>query len=76
MFNKKIPCRYCTRTHTVKKHGTARSGYQRYWCNHCRRTFQMKYIYSAYRLYVEDAEVFKQQQALEQGRKETEIYSA
>ncbi|SQI40957.1 Transposase and inactivated derivatives [Leminorella richardii] len=46
MFNKRIDCRYCQQTEFVKKHGVARSGYQRYYCSSCRRTFQAKYIYT------------------------------
>ena len=50
MFREKVPCRYCHQTGTVKKHGTARSGHQRYMCSSCNRTFQVKYIYHAYKL--------------------------
>lgn len=50
MFKQKVPCRHCHRTDAIKKHGTARSGYQRYLCGACGRTFQVKYIYQAYKL--------------------------
>ncbi|SQI44043.1 Transposase and inactivated derivatives [Leminorella richardii] len=52
MLKEKVPCRYCHQADSVKKHGTARSGYQRYLCNTCGRTFQIKYIYHAYKPYV------------------------
>ncbi|SQI36590.1 Transposase and inactivated derivatives [Leminorella richardii] len=48
MFKVKVqpPCRHCQQTQHVKRHGTARSGYQRYYCQSCKRTFQIKYIYA------------------------------
>ncbi|MBK5142608.1 IS1 family transposase [Budviciaceae bacterium BWR-B9] len=49
MFNKRIVCRYCFKGNAIKKHGTAPSGYQRYLCGHCKRTFQGEYIYNAYK---------------------------
>lgn len=48
MFRKKVDCRYCNQSVNIRKHGTARSGYQRYYCGLCQRTFQIKYIYNAY----------------------------
>ncbi|WP_260676936.1 IS1/IS1595 family N-terminal zinc-binding domain-containing protein [Limnobaculum zhutongyuii] len=44
MFNKRVVCRYCFKGNAVKKHGTAPSGYQRYLCGHCKRTFQGEYL--------------------------------
>lgn len=49
MFKRRVCCRYCSRTNAVKKHGTAPSGYQRYRCGHCQKTFQINYIYQAYK---------------------------
>ncbi len=48
MFRKKVDCRYCNQNDLIRKHGTGRTGYQRYYCGHCQRTFQIKYIYNAY----------------------------
>lgn len=48
MFNKKVECKYCHRSHGVRKHGTGHSGYQRYRCVFCRKTFQIKYVYMVY----------------------------
>ncbi|SQI43516.1 Transposase and inactivated derivatives [Leminorella richardii] len=45
MFNKKILCRHCGSCEGIIKHGSGKSGYQRYRCLSCRRTFQAKYIY-------------------------------
>lgn len=47
MINK-IKCPYCDITDNVRKHGFGRSGYQRYYCACCRKTFQSKYIYSGW----------------------------
>ncbi|MBK5071778.1 IS1 family transposase [Budviciaceae bacterium CWB-B4] len=49
MFKRRIYCRYCSRSNAIKKHGTAPSGYQRYLCGHCQKTFQENYIYQAYK---------------------------
>ncbi|GKX54853.1 hypothetical protein SOASR030_09650 [Leminorella grimontii] len=48
MFKKRTPCRYCHDTQSVRKHGKGRAGYQRFYCVNCSRTFQVKYVYSAY----------------------------
>ncbi|WP_373876089.1 IS1/IS1595 family N-terminal zinc-binding domain-containing protein [Pragia fontium] len=48
MLKKTVSCRYCSQT-TVKKHGMALSGYQRYLCSQCKRTFQLKHVYNTYR---------------------------
>ena len=39
-----VPCRYCTHTQFVQKHGKARTGVQRYLCTDCNRSFQHKYL--------------------------------
>lgn len=41
-------CPYCDTVTPIRKHGKARSGLQRYLCFSCRRTFQSRYIYTAY----------------------------
>ncbi|AKJ42408.1 IS1/IS1595 family N-terminal zinc-binding domain-containing protein [Pragia fontium] len=38
-------CHHCSRMDSVRKHGLARSGIQRYYCISCRKTFQVHYIY-------------------------------
>ncbi|WP_159566326.1 IS1/IS1595 family N-terminal zinc-binding domain-containing protein [Budvicia diplopodorum] len=38
-------CHHCDETNSVRKHGKARSGIQRYYCSACRKTFQVKYLY-------------------------------
>ena len=48
LFQPKVKCRYCHKTEYVKRHGKGRSGYQRYRCLECRKTFQDKYIYNVY----------------------------
>lgn len=48
LFQPKVKCRYCNNTEYVKRHGKGRSGYQRYRCLACQKTFQDKYIYNVY----------------------------
>ncbi|MBK5143708.1 hypothetical protein I2494_08265 [Budviciaceae bacterium BWR-B9] len=38
-------CHYCGRCDCTKRHGTGRTGLQRYYCMNCRRTFQTTYVY-------------------------------
>lgn len=38
-------CHLCGQFNCVRKHGFARSGFQRYYCTSCKRTFQINYIY-------------------------------
>ncbi|WP_425482131.1 transposase [Budvicia diplopodorum] len=40
------PCRHCSKTGNIKRHGRGTAGYQRYFCTSCSRTFQTKYIYN------------------------------
>lgn len=47
-------CPYCNERSGVRKHGRARTGLQRYYCSHCRRTFQVKYIYHIYKNRIEE----------------------
>lgn len=42
-------CRYCGRVEYVRLHGKAKSGIVRYRCLACKRSFQIKYIYEAYK---------------------------
>lgn len=44
-----VKCRYCQQTQPVRKHGTSRSGFPRYYCQLCRRTFQINYRYNAHK---------------------------
>ncbi|GKX52780.1 transposase [Budvicia aquatica] len=47
--NKTYPiCPNCNKGANVRKHGKARSGLPRYFCNHCQKAFQNQYIYLAY----------------------------
>ncbi|WP_415270875.1 transposase-like zinc-binding domain-containing protein [Leminorella richardii] len=48
LFLPEVKCRYCGKSDSVRKHGKGRSGYPRYKCMDCNKTFQTKYIYSAY----------------------------
>ncbi|PHI28837.1 IS1/IS1595 family N-terminal zinc-binding domain-containing protein [Budvicia aquatica] len=41
-------CPSCHKAANVRKHGKARSGLPRYFCNHCQKAFQNQYIYIAY----------------------------
>ncbi|AWH88930.1 transposase-like zinc-binding domain-containing protein [Limnobaculum parvum] len=38
-------CHHCSEADSVKKHGIAKSGHQRYYCALCKKTFQTNYIY-------------------------------
>lgn len=38
-------CHHCGEINSVRKHGKARSGIQRYYCSVCRKTFQVQYLY-------------------------------
>ncbi|SFC32334.1 hypothetical protein SAMN02745723_10272 [Pragia fontium DSM 5563 = ATCC 49100] len=43
----KTPCRFCGEVEGVRKHGSGKSTkIQRYYCTHCAKTFQAKYIYN------------------------------
>lgn len=48
MRNRKIACRYCNQTETVKKHGRGHAGYQRFRCIACKKCFQLEYAYTAW----------------------------
>lgn len=50
LFRPKVKCRYCEQSSTVKMHGKVRTGYQRYRCTACQKTFQGKYIYMSYHM--------------------------
>ena len=49
MLTIEVECRYCQQTQPVHKHGTGRAGFSRYYCQHCRRTFQMNYRCNAHK---------------------------
>ena len=38
-------CHHCGEKNSVRKHGIARTGVQRFYCMACKRSFQDKYIY-------------------------------
>lgn len=59
MYNRKVECRYCHQKSGTRKHGTGRSGYQRYRCTLCGRTFQNKYIYIAYKAETQEEVVMR-----------------
>lgn len=42
-----VKCPFCEQTAPVKKHGLGNSGYQRYRCQLCSRSFQLDYQYRA-----------------------------
>jgi transposase-like protein len=43
----KVSCRFCKNTDSVRKHSMGSTGYQRYRCLDCKRTFQLNYVYKA-----------------------------
>jgi transposase-like protein len=44
-----VQCRFCNQTEHVRKHGTGVTGFQRFRCIECKRSFQLDYIYEAYK---------------------------
>ncbi|WP_415679760.1 IS1 family transposase, partial [Vibrio ordalii] len=40
-----VQCRFCNQTEHVRKHGTGVTGFQRFRCIECKRSFQLDYIY-------------------------------
>ncbi len=44
-----VPCRFYGETQPVRKHGTGSTGYQRFRCLDCKRTFQLDYAYEAWK---------------------------
>ncbi|WP_144413140.1 IS1 family transposase [Pragia fontium] len=45
-MNNSFPiCHHCNHATQVKKHGKSRTGFQRYYCLVCRKTFQTRYVY-------------------------------
>lgn len=42
-------CKLCNSENTVRKHGRGRSGYPRFYCSNCKKTFQLNYVYNAYK---------------------------
>ncbi len=45
-----VNCRFCNQTEHVRKHGISVSGFQRFRCLECKRSFQLDYAYEAYKL--------------------------
>ncbi|GKX53955.1 hypothetical protein SOASR030_00670 [Leminorella grimontii] len=45
----KPACRHCGLVSDVRLHGKAKSGMTRYRCMACKKSFQLKYIYGAYK---------------------------
>ncbi len=44
-----VNCRFCNQTEHVRKHGISVSGFQRFRCLECKRSFQLNYAYEAYK---------------------------
>ena len=44
-----VHCRFCNQTESVRKHGTGTAGFQRFRCLDCKRSFQLDYVYRAYK---------------------------
>lgn len=44
-----VSCRYCHQIEPVRKHGSGKTGFPWYYCQDCRRTFQLNYRYNAYK---------------------------
>ncbi|KAA9001169.1 hypothetical protein FJU30_07940 [Affinibrenneria salicis] len=44
----KIACRYGQQTDPIRKHGTGKVKFSRYYCQYCRRTFQVNNLYNAH----------------------------
>lgn len=49
-----VHCRYCQQAGPVRKHGFGKTGTPRYYCQDCRRTFQLDYRYNAHKPGVKD----------------------
>ncbi len=49
MSKNQVLCRFCKKSETIRKHGKGRSGYPRYFCTTCNKTFQLDFIYKAYK---------------------------
>ena len=44
-----VNCRFCQQAESVRKHGLGTTGFQRFRCLDCKRTFQLNYAYEAYK---------------------------
>ncbi|HHP0494763.1 IS1 family transposase [Vibrio harveyi] len=42
-----VQCRFCNKTEPVRKHGKGHSGFSRFRCIECRKSFQLDYVYEA-----------------------------
>ncbi|MBP9643203.1 MAG: IS1 family transposase [Budvicia sp.] len=61
-------CHLCGEN-SVRKHGLARSGFQRYYCTSCKKTFQVRYIYLGH-----ETNIFRQVKALlQEGKSRVDI---
>ena len=61
-------CHLCGEN-SVRKHGLARSGVQRYYCTSCKKTFQVRYIYLG-----NETNIFRQVKALlQEGKSRVDI---
>lgn len=49
MVTIEVACRYCSQTDGVRKHGTGRAGFPRYYCTECAKTFQLNYRYNGHK---------------------------
>ena len=49
-----VNCRFCQQAESVRKHGLGTTGFQRFRCLDCKRTFQLNYAYEAYKLGVKE----------------------
>ncbi|WP_436286821.1 IS1/IS1595 family N-terminal zinc-binding domain-containing protein [Xenorhabdus poinarii] len=38
-----VICRHCSQTEPVRKHGTDKAGFPRYYCKNCQKTFQLSW---------------------------------
>lgn len=49
MATTQVNCRFCNKTEPVRKHGIGAAGFQRFRCLDCKRSFQLDYVYEAYK---------------------------
>ncbi|MGR5377210.1 IS1 family transposase [Vibrio harveyi] len=49
MFLTLAICRFCNKTEPVRKQGNGHSGFPRFRCIECRKSFQLDYVYEAYK---------------------------
>ncbi|SFO02645.1 Transposase [Xenorhabdus japonica] len=44
-----VVCRYCGQTESVRRHGTGKADFPRYYCKDCQKTFQLNYRYNSHK---------------------------